>query len=197
MGGVGATANIMNSNGEVVHMPSSSSYGNLITSGGGVSSVFSVPSFQQSVFDNKISSLIEGLVVEGVPVTPGRISPDVSAMGANILAILDGHKLGVAGTSASSPLVASIMTIWNNALVKNGLPTMRNANAWANSNTKVFSDIGTGYDNCGGSGQFANYPVFPVCWRTMEGYDFATGYGEPVDFSGIYQSIAQWQQNNQ
>ena len=114
--------------------------------------------------------------------TPARITPDVSALGAFIFAVIEDQNFTVSGTSASSPMTAALLTLVNNELLNSGKPTLRNAVSFFYSqDSKLFTDVNGPYDNCfGRSANGANYAVFPKCYRATKGFDMTTGWGEPI-----------------
>lgn len=189
---VGATANRWDFRSSKLRREvSNAALGDLITSGSGISTVIPIPSFQQELFDTVVAP---ALATANVAIPAGRLNCDIAAMGAYILAVIGGQSQSVSGTSASSPLVMSLVTLVNNRLLQAGLPTLRNANAWVNNNPQVFADIPEGGDNAFGSGFSNNVPAQPLAYRTLKGYDLPTGHGEPADFEILAASINKWQQ---
>jgi len=88
------------------------------TTGGGFSQLDATPVWQQSV--------VQAYLKSGVKLPPstkfnasGRAYPDVSAVGQNIMTIQSADWYITGGTSASSPLLAGVMTLMNNYLLNN------------------------------------------------------------------------------
>ena len=120
-------------------------------SGGGISMVFSRPSWQIS---------------PGVPAGSMRCIPDISAMAMgsamNALVILGGTPSGIGGTSLSSPIWAGLCALINQSL---GTPVgYLNPKLYAMAGTNSFTDITSGSNGA--------YPAGP-------GYDASTGLGTP------------------
>jgi len=134
----------------------------LWSSGGGVSQIYSKPSWQ---------------VAAGVPADGQRDVPDISAAAAmhdSYIVQLQGGAYGVGGTSASAPALASVMALVDQ---KAG-STQGNANpnfyALANlqmsaGGAAVFHDVTSGSNSVPGVTGF----------NAGTGYDLATGLGSP------------------
>ena len=100
---------------------SSSRTNSAITTGGGFSNFYTMPSYQAAAVAAYLAS---GAVTPG----PGNFNrtargyPDVSALGHNIAIWSGGHIGAVDGTSASAPIFAAFLALANNALYAKGLP---------------------------------------------------------------------------
>jgi len=97
--------------------------------------------------------------------------PDLSANGANYVIAVDGKFTTVHGTSASTPVVASIITLINDArLAKGGKPLgFINPLIYDPSFSFAFHDITDGGNQgCGTAG-----------FNATEGWDPVTGVGTP------------------
>ncbi|SJL05011.1 related to Tripeptidyl-peptidase sed3 [Armillaria ostoyae] len=134
---------------------------------GGFSNVFARPSYQASSVSAYLTAL--GSTNTGRFNTAGRGFPDVAAQGWNI-EIVDGGQAGlVSGTSASSPIFASIISLLNDRLIAAGKPVLGFLNPflYANLTATAFFDITTGNNpGCGTNG-------FPA----RAGWDPVTGLG--------------------
>jgi tripeptidyl-peptidase-1 len=97
-------------------------------SGGGFSRYFPRPKYQ----DNAVQKYVKGLDGEfsGLFNPAGRAYPDVAAQGFRYATIWDGELAILDGTSASTPTVASIMSLVNDALLTAGKPPMGFLNPW-------------------------------------------------------------------
>lgn len=169
---VGAT---MNFSPEIVAYEADEDY----ASGGGFSSYFARPSYQDSV----VSAYVESLDGEfdGYYNASGRGYPDIAAQGYNFVIVWDGEDVLVSGTSASTPTVASIFALVNDALIANGKSTMGFLNPWLykyGSTSSAFNDITSG--SAVGCSEIGNGEGFPAA----EGWDAVTGWGTPK-FEGI------------
>lgn len=79
--------------------------------------------------------------------------PDVSANGARYVVALDGSYVQLYGTSASAPVVASIVTLLNEKRVAAGKSTLGFLNPVFYANPGMFNDIVTGGNQgCGTAG---------------------------------------------
>ncbi|KAL8278991.1 hypothetical protein RQP46_008660 [Phenoliferia psychrophenolica] len=88
-------------------------------SGGGLSNIFSLPSYQ--------ATAVKGYLSKFAPIDAGwnssgnaRGYPDISANGENYDVIVDGQSTPEDGTSASAPVVAAIITLANDARIAAG-----------------------------------------------------------------------------
>ncbi|KAJ3895532.1 peptidase S8/S53 domain-containing protein [Lentinula edodes] len=147
-------------------------------SGGGFSDYFSRPSYQDAVVSSYFSSI--GSANEGLYNTSGRAVPDIAAQGENIPIITNGRQVLELGTSASSPIFASVISLVNDRLVAEGKPVLGFLNPFIYSNPQAFFDIVDGSTpglipaDCPGT----------VGWSATEGWDPATGFGTP-NFNAI------------
>ncbi len=122
--------------------------------GGGVSEVFALPSYQQSA---KVPKAPNGFVGRGVPDVAGDADPET---GYNV--VVDGQQTVIGGTSAVAPLWAGLLALVNQSLGMNvGYvnPLLYGANA-----EKTFHDVT--------SGSNGDYSAGP-------GWDACTGLGSP------------------
>lgn len=101
----------------------------------------------------------------------GRGYPDISAQGLYFGFVWNQTFSSISGTSASTPLSASIIALVNDALLAAGKPTLGFLNPFLYSKAyKAFTDITSGNtSSCGTAG-------FPV----TKGWDPTTGFGSPV-----------------
>ncbi|KAJ4361133.1 Tripeptidyl-peptidase sed1 [Didymosphaeria variabile] len=97
----------------------------------------------------------------------GRGYPDVSALGDKIAIVGNLRPLLIGGTSASSPLFASILTRINEERLEKGKKTVGFVNPVLYANPKAFNDVTTGSNpGCGTIG-------FPA----KKGWDPVSGLG--------------------
>ncbi|KAK0478663.1 family S53 protease-like protein [Armillaria luteobubalina] len=120
-------------------------------SSGGFSNIFARPSYQASTVTTYLNAL--GGTNSGRFNTTGRGFPDVAAQGSNI-EIVDGGQTGlVSGTSASSPIFASMISLINDHLIAAGKPVLGFLNPFLYANPTAFFDITTGNNpGCGTNG---------------------------------------------
>jgi len=138
-------------------------------SGGGFSNTFNRPSWQDAA--------VNGYINSGVTLPPqtywnasGRAYPDVSAIfGLTVsYCIAESSKwVGVAGTSASAPVVASMIGNLNNVQLNAGKKTLGFTNQWLYqtlaSNPDAFFDVTTGTNNGGSGDGFAATKGWDPC----------------------------------
>jgi tripeptidyl-peptidase-1 len=105
----------------------------------------------------------------------GRATPDVSALGEGFQVYVNGRVTSVGGTSASSPTFAGIVSLLNEARVKEGKATMGFLNPFLYANPDAFTDVVKG-TNAEGRGPFAS----PYGFAAAPGWDAATGLGTPL-----------------
>ncbi|KAH9847188.1 family S53 protease [Lenzites betulinus] len=137
-------------------------------SSGGFSNFFAQPSYQTSAVSTFLTTL--GNTNSGKFNRSGRAFPDISAQGDNVEIIVGGQTGLVGGTSCSSPIFASIVSLLNDQLAAAGKPSLGFLNPFLYSTGKsAFSDITTG------SNPGCNTNGFPA----VAGWDPVTGLGTP------------------
>ena len=84
----------------------------------------------------------------------GRAYPDVAAIGQNVEIMLEGQATAVSGTSASSPIFASIIALLNDQLIAKGKSPLGFLNPFLYSTgASAFTDITSGSNpGCGTNG---------------------------------------------
>ena len=139
-------------------------------SGGGISTTYSIPSWQQGIS-----------MTASQGSTTFRNLPDVAMVADNCYIIADnGQGLAVGGTSISAPLWAGFIALVNQLALTNGEPTVGFINpviygmgkgSNALSYTSLFHDITTGNNQNSSS---------PTRFPSVAGYDLCTGWGTPT-----------------
>lgn len=159
--------------------------GGLAASGGGVSLVYTKPTWQTG---------------PGVPNDGSRDVPDISLNASDVhdpyLVISEGAAFAVGGTSASAPSLAGIMAVLNQYLVQNQVqtkPGLGNINPKlysiaAGSTSGVFHDVTTGNNIVPCQTGTANCTNGQFGYTAGAGYDLVTGLGS-VD---AYNLITAW-----
>ncbi|KIW05707.1 uncharacterized protein PV09_03567 [Verruconis gallopava] len=139
-------------------------------SGGGFSNYFSRPAWQDSVVSAYMKGLTSNEVDPAMYNHSGRAYPDLAANGQHYSIVYDQKFIRVDGTSASSPMMASVIALLNDDLLANGKPPLGFMNPWLYSIGKDgFTDIISGSaKGCGVEG----FPAKP-------GWDAVTGFGTP------------------
>jgi tripeptidyl-peptidase I len=126
----------------------------VIYSGGGFSNVFSLPSYQSSAVKSWFKKHPPPYGADRFNNTQKtRGYPDVSANGANYVVNVDGSFSLVYGTSASSPVFGSIITLINEARLALGKKPVGFLNPTLYANPSVLNDITSGGNQgCGTAG---------------------------------------------
>jgi len=139
--------------------------------GGGFSNVFAQPSWQADAVDAFLES--DDLPASRYYNATGRGYPDVAALAgtqnAYFISYKDGKFTGVGGTSAASPVVASIFAMVVNERLAAGKTAMGWLNPFIYENSGAFNDVTSGTNDGGYSGGFT----------ATSGWDAATGFGTP------------------
>ena len=151
------------------------------TAGGGFSNE-NRPKWQDTVVEKYLQSNI------GFPAKfnkNGRAYPDISVVGHNCPVYTEGSLMGVDGTSCSSPIFATILSILNQYQVNRGKPKLGFFNQvlyqMYNDDSTIFNDITIGNNWCtedmccptnkNGGSNFG--------YNATKGYDTVTGLGTP------------------
>ncbi|KAI9653577.1 MAG: hypothetical protein M1831_005959 [Alyxoria varia] len=138
--------------------------------GGGFSDIFPRPSYQDAAIPPYINALDGNLT--DMYNHSGRGFPDVSAQGQAFVTAWMGKYIFMDGTSASSPTVAAVISLVNDALIAAGSPPLGFMNPWLYKTgteggwTDVLQGSATGCRRNSG---------FPA----REGWDAVTGWGTP------------------
>jgi tripeptidyl-peptidase-1 len=113
----------------------------VIYSGGGFSNVFPLPSYQKTAVQNyfaKYNPPYTAAQYNNSRMTRGF--PDVSANGANYIVYIDGAYSLVYGTSASSPVFASVLALINEARSNIGKSSLGFVNPAMYANPSMLSE---------------------------------------------------------
>lgn len=141
-------------------------------SGGGFSDIAAQPSYQSAAVGAYLSS---GVALPGAGYfnQSGRAFPDVAAIGHNLLIIQGGAAQAVGGTSASSPIFASIVALLNTAQIEITGKPLGFLNPFLYQmfakQPSAFHDVTVGDNKCTEQG----------CASTCQGYMCAPGW-DPV-----------------
>lgn len=175
----------------------SSDNGGIITSGGGFSSYYNTPSWQQSTLDYYFNNHRTKSYTDGYNPN-GRAYPDISFIGVRYEIYLSSKITYMYGTSASAPVFAGFISLVNTLRIENNLspigfinPTLyevglNNTLGLGNIFNATFNDVTKGNNKCC-AGQTS-----PVCctsgFSASPGWDPTTGWGsiDFTDFSSIF-----------
>ncbi|KAJ4998004.1 Aorsin [Colletotrichum sp. SAR 10_66] len=157
------------------------------TSGGGFSTIYSIPSYQSAAIDDYFakhdpglkffSSLHNATHNDSSPVGAnggiynriGRGMPDASAISQNLATFVDLDYGLISGTSAATPLFASLITIINEHRLQAGKAPVGFINPTLYANPQIFNDITSGNnEGCNTKG-----------FSAVPGWDPVTGLGTP------------------
>merc|ERR1712216_326182 len=139
--------------------------------GGGFSDTFPMPAYQQTVVKAYLADKTADLPPASYFNASGRGYPDVAALGGQKTpyCVNAGAFEGVAGTSASCPVVAGVFALLNDARLAAGKPALGFLNPFIYQNAAAFNDVTSGKNNAGiGNG-----------FTAIKGWDAATGMGTP------------------
>lgn len=149
-------------------------------SGGGFSSYFARPSYQNAQVEAYLPSINSTYNSSGYYNPAGRGIPDVAAQSWRFQVFIAGNATFIGGTSAASPTFAGIITLLNDVRLNAGLPTLgflnpllyglqNITNPAGNYNGTGLNDVTIGSNpGCATSG----FPAAP-------GWDAVTGLGTP------------------
>ena len=142
----------------------------VIFSGGGFSNVFPLPSYQAAAVKSFFANHPPPYGADRFNNSQAtRGFPDISANGANYVVAVDGTFSLVYGTSASSPVVGSILTLINEARFIAGKGSIGFINPTLYANPGALNDITSGGNQgCGTPG-----------FTAVTGWDPVTGLGTP------------------
>jgi len=99
-----------------------------------------------------------------------RAYPDISAIGLKVVTVWLNNTYGVGGTSASTPIVAGIVTLLNEARIAAGKGPIGFLNPTLYKHPEAFNDITVGGNpGCGTAG-----------FKCAPGWDPVTGLGTPI-----------------
>mmetsp|Transcript_20155 Transcript_20155/g.20255 ORF Transcript_20155/g.20255 Transcript_20155/m.20255 type:complete len:734 (-) Transcript_20155:177-2378(-) len=159
----------------------SSEHGSHITAGGGFSNVLdrSQAPWQEDVVSQYLSKTQAIPQVAGYFNTKGRAYPDVSLIADDYPIVLALGITNIAGTSASAPLLAAMISLMNDARLKQGKSVMGFINPFlyhtAKTTPSAFNDITSGDIR---NGMFGNIDCDETkSFYATVGWDAATGLG--------------------
>lgn len=150
--------------------------------GGGFSNTFGIPDFQATAVAGYLKTAGSALPPAAKWNATGRAYPDVAALGGQgnpYCIIVGGIFVGVAGTSASCPVVAATFAKLNEVRLASGGQPLGFLNPWIYKvGSAGFNDVTVGR-NCG-TANCKDDAGFPA----VAGWDAATGFGTP-DFEKL------------
>mmetsp|Transcript_13969 Transcript_13969/g.55112 ORF Transcript_13969/g.55112 Transcript_13969/m.55112 type:complete len:744 (+) Transcript_13969:56-2287(+) len=160
--------------------------GSRITTGGGFSDLFPMPSYQTAFVNHYLEEYVGDSIPSNYYNSTNRAYPDIAASARNYLVYVSGDWNPVDGTSAATPVFAALLTLGNEMRLNNGLPPLGFVNPllyqnMIDTNTgrlsdlywDTYYDITMGDNKCGELGmECCSYG-----WSAAPGWDAVTGLG--------------------
>jgi tripeptidyl-peptidase-1 len=134
-------------------------------SGGGFSSVFGRPSYQNATVNTWLTTDTTHTAVSSYFNSSGRAYPDVAAQSTDFVIVVSGAAELVDGTSCATPTFASIVQLLNSDRLASGKAALGFLNPWLYSTaTSGLTDITTGKNTgCSGVISGAGFSAVSVC----------------------------------
>jgi len=137
-------------------------------SGGGFSSIFGRPSYQNDTVNNWLATDTTHSAVSSYFNSPGRAYPDVAAQSTDFLIVVSGKAILVYGTSCATPTFAGIVQLLNSDRLASGKAVLGFLNPWLYSTaTSGLMDITRG-NNTGCSGVISGAGFSAVAVRLAD-----------------------------
>lgn len=178
---VGGVQMKQNTSGNFFPIGCSSQTGGEITGGCGFSIQFDRKSFQNETVINYLNQSVSltDFPLPGSFNQNGRAYPDLSAISSDVPIVINGKEVASAGTSASTPVIAGLISLINDARLNQNLPPLGFFSPLLYSSSAVelvamFIDVTSGNSRCGTD----------ICCSTgfqaAQGWDAFTGFGSPL-----------------
>jgi subtilase family serine protease len=147
--------------------------GGSITSGGGFSTYYPQPPWQNAATAGYFSQVSGTVKAPFAGYSSGRGYPDITCAGSSYLTISGGYLLGVGGTSVSTPVVAGMFSLVNAARLRGGGKPIGwiNPTLWGYSKSFI-NDVTIGKNNC-----TASTTCCKQGFSAAVGWDPASGLG--------------------
>jgi tripeptidyl-peptidase-1 len=149
--------------------------------GGGFSDNFDIPEWQKAAVAAYKASPDANLPPAKLWNNTGRGYPDVAALGGQVnpyCVVSGGQFSGVAGTSASSPVVAGVFALLNGLRTSKNKSPLGFVNPFIYQNSAAFNDVQSGVN---GGGKVYGF-------KAVKGWDAATGLGTP-NFEALSKAV--------
>jgi tripeptidyl-peptidase-1 len=151
-------------------------------SSGGFSNYYSQPAYQRNLVSKYLSSNSNSLPASSFYNTTGRAMPDVAAFSENVIIVIGGSEMPIAGTSCAAPTFAGIVSLLNDNLLLRGRKTLGFLNPLiykiAETTPSAFVDVTTGSNSYGCCQGF----------NAAKGWDPITGNGG-INFQNFVNAI--------
>ncbi|KAK6853721.1 hypothetical protein PG995_010533 [Apiospora arundinis] len=154
-------------------------------SAGGFSNYFGVPGWQRRDAASYIAAM--GPAHAGFYNATGRAVPDLSTIGINYLIQWAGLQTSILGTSASTPVIAALVAIIDEARLKAGKPSL----GWLNPALYTSTAVRAALDDVvgGTSRQCVYLGDVEYGYEATKGYDCVTGLGSIGAFDRLYEAL--------
>lgn len=151
-------------------------------SGGGFSQYFPREKWQDASVESYIKSLDGHL--DGHFNASNRGVPDISITATSFITRLKGQQVALRGTSASTPVVAAMIALINDARVRKGKDVLGwiNEVLYSDEVQAVLSDVSAGESRACDFEKGHS----PAGWPAAKGWDAITGLGVPADFQKLF-----------
>ncbi|EFX02098.1 tripeptidyl peptidase sed3 [Grosmannia clavigera kw1407] len=160
-------------------------------SAGGFSNYFPRPRWQNGMASKYISTVLQGSNSisdkEGLYNASGRAIPDIAAVGSDFPIVWEDFTIPISGTSASTPVVASMIAMVNDVRLRAGRPPLGwlNGKLYSHGLQTVYQDIVDGIS----FGCPFNRIESVSGWPAAPGWDAVTGLGVPHDLSLLMDAL--------
>jgi len=151
------------------------------SSGGGFSDNFEIPEWQKAAVSAYKASPDANLPPADLWNNTGRGYPDIAALGGQVnpYCVTSGGSFGgVAGTSASCPVVAGVFALLNGLRTSQNKSPLGFLNPFIYQNSAAFQDVTSG----------VNHDAKMYGFKAIKGWDAATGWGTP-DYTALSKAV--------
>ena len=154
-------------------------------SAGGFSNYFRVPRWQRRDAASYVAAM--GPSHAGFYNSSGRAVPDLSTIGINYLIQWAGLQTSILGTSASTPVIAALIALIDDARLQAGKPSL----GWLNPALYTSSAVRAALDDVigGTSRQCVYHDDVEFGYEATKGYDCVTGIGSIGTFDKLYGAL--------
>ncbi|KAK8042933.1 tripeptidyl-peptidase sed3 [Apiospora phragmitis] len=154
-------------------------------SAGGFSNYFATPAWQRRDAASYVAAM--GPSHAGFYNATGRTVPDLSTIGINYLIQWAGLQTSILGTSASTPVIAALVALIDDARLKAGKASL----GWLNPALYTSAGVRGALDDVvgGTSRQCVYHDDVEFGYEATKGYDCVTGLGSIGSFDKLYQAL--------
>ncbi|KAF5019590.1 hypothetical protein F66182_8400 [Fusarium sp. NRRL 66182] len=149
-------------------------------SGGGFSQYFAREKWQDASVDSYVKAL--GGHLGGYYNASNRAVPDISVVANNYITRVRGSSGAILGTSASTPVVAAMIALVNDARVRKGKDVL----GWINQVLYSEEVQAVLQDVTKGESVACDFKNSTGGWPAAKGWDAITGLGVPYDFQKLF-----------